>query len=57
MRVEQDQLVITADRPPRHGWKGAFASAGSSGCDELLLALPSIEFDAGGGLGEPSPKG
>jgi hypothetical protein len=30
---------------PRQGWKEAFAKAGSSP-DQLLLALPSNEFDA-----------
>jgi len=45
--VEKDRLVIAPDRPARHGWKEAFAAAGSSEHDPLLLdALPPNEFDA-----------
>jgi antitoxin MazE len=47
LRVEQDRLVIAPDRAPRQGWKEAFAAAGSTARDPLLLeALPSNEFDA-----------
>ena len=46
LQVEKDRLVITPDRPPRQGWKEAFASAGSSTPDPLLMALPPNEFDA-----------
>ena len=45
LHVEQDGLIITQDRPPRQGWREAFAGAGSSGPDRLLLALPPNEFD------------
>jgi antitoxin MazE len=44
--VEKDRLVIAPDRPPRQGWKEAFASADSSAPDPiLLLDLPPNEFD------------
>ena len=46
LRVEQGQLVIAPDRSPRQGWKEAFARAGSSAPEPLLLALPPNEFDA-----------
>jgi len=47
LHVEKDRLVIAPDRPPRQGWKQAFAAAGSSAHDELLFeALPPNEFDA-----------
>lgn len=46
LRVEQDRLVIAPDRAPRQGWKQAFARAGSSAPDPLLLTLPPNEFDA-----------
>ena len=48
LHVEQDRLVIAPDRPPRQGWKEAFAAAtGSSAPDPLLLgALPPNEFDS-----------
>lgn len=47
LRVEQDRLVIAPDRPPRQGWKEAFAVTRSSAPESLLLeALPPNEFDA-----------
>ena len=47
VHMEQDRLVIARDRPPRQGWKEAFAAAGSSARDPLLLeALPADRFDA-----------
>ena len=48
LHIEQHRLVITPDRrPPRQGWKEAFAAAGSSALDPLLFeALPPNEFDA-----------
>ena len=46
LHVEKDRLAIAPDRPPRHGWKEDFASAGSSAPDPLLLALPPNDFDA-----------
>jgi antitoxin MazE len=47
LHVEQDRLIIAADRPARQGWKEALAAAGSSARDPLLLdALPPNGFDA-----------
>jgi antitoxin MazE len=47
LHVERDRLVIAPDRPPRQGWKEAFASAGSSATDRPLLdTLPPNQFDA-----------
>ena len=49
LHVEQDRLVIAPDRPPRQGWKEAFAAAtGSSSAPDPLRfeALPPNEFDA-----------
>lgn len=46
--VERDRLVIAPDRSPRQGWKEAFATAGPSAHDPLLLdALPPNRFDSG----------
>jgi antitoxin MazE len=46
LRVENDCLVISPERHPRHGWREAFRSAGTTVNDELLLesSKPS-EFD------------
>ena len=45
--IEQDRLIIAPDRPPRQGWKAAFARAGSSASDPSLFeTLPQNEFDA-----------
>ena len=45
--IEQDRLIIAPDRPPRQGWKEAFARAGSSAPDPSLFeTLPQNEFDA-----------
>ena len=47
LHVEEDRLVIAPDRSPRQGWKEAFAAAGSTAHDALLLeGLPANEFDA-----------
>lgn len=46
LRVEKDRLVIEPERSPRKGWKEAFAAAGSSGRDSLLLdAVGPNKFD------------
>lgn len=47
LRVENDCLVISPGRRPRHRWKEAFQAAGGSIHDELLLngEAPS-EFDS-----------
>ena len=47
LHIEQDRLVIAPGHPARHGWKEAFAAAGSSADDPLPLeVLPFNEFDA-----------
>lgn len=47
LRVEQDRLIVAPDRPPRYGWKKAFAAAGGSAADPILLeGLSPNEFDA-----------
>jgi antitoxin MazE len=46
LRVQNDCLVISPERKPRHGWEQAFAAAGSSVDDELLLdGLKASDFD------------
>jgi len=46
LRIEQDRLVISADRVPRQGWEEAFRTAGPSDSDPLLLAsVPANQFD------------
>ncbi|HEY7391810.1 MAG TPA: AbrB/MazE/SpoVT family DNA-binding domain-containing protein [Bryobacteraceae bacterium] len=46
LRVEKDRLIIAPARGPREGWKEAFAAAGSSRHDRLLLdALGRNKFD------------
>lgn len=37
LRIENDCIVISSERRPRHGWHEAFRAAGSSANDELLL--------------------
>jgi antitoxin MazE len=37
LRIENDCIVISPERRPRHGWDEAFRAAGSSTNDELLL--------------------
>jgi antitoxin MazE len=37
LRVENDCIVIAAERRPREGWDEAFRAAGPSVDDELLL--------------------
>jgi antitoxin MazE len=44
MRIENDCLVISAGRRPRHNWVEAFRAAGPSVHEELLLET-SNEFD------------
>jgi antitoxin MazE len=45
--AENERLFIARRRYPRQGWKEAFAAAGSSAHDPLLLeSLPPNEFDA-----------
>jgi len=46
LRVENNRLVISPERPPRQGWEEAFRAAGSSAHDELLLDDSMLnEFD------------
>ncbi len=46
LRVEKDRLIIAPARGPRKGWKEAFAAAGPSRNDRLLLgALGRNKFD------------
>ena len=46
LRMERGRLVIAPDRVPRQGWEQAFAAAGLSSRDPLLLrGLPANEFD------------
>ena len=46
LHVEEDRLIIAPDRSPRQGWKEAFAGAGPSSRDRLLLdTLPPDEFE------------
>ena len=48
LHAERERLFITPCRRLRQGWKEAFAAAGSSAHDPLLLeSLPPNEFDAG----------
>jgi antitoxin MazE len=37
VRIERNRLVIAPERRPRQGWAEAFAAAGSSENDELLI--------------------
>jgi antitoxin MazE len=47
LRVEQNRLIVAPDHSPRQGWREAFATAGPSSDDALLLgALPPNEFDS-----------
>lgn len=47
LHVEQDRLVIAPERPPRKGWREAFATAGASIHNPSPLeAMPPNEFDA-----------
>jgi antitoxin MazE len=45
LHVEQNRIVIAAERLPRQGWKTTFEAAGSFEADSLLSALPQNEFD------------
>jgi antitoxin MazE len=46
LRIEKDRLIIEPEQRPRQGWKEAFAAAGSSGHDPLLLdAMGANKFD------------
>jgi hypothetical protein len=47
LHAERERLFISPYRLPRHGWKEAFAAAGSPARDPLLLKpLLANEFDA-----------
>lgn len=47
LHAERERLLITPCRRPRQGWKEAFAAAGSSAKDPLLLdSLRPNEFEA-----------
>ncbi len=37
LRVENDRLIVTAERHPRQGWGEVFRAAGASRGDDLLL--------------------
>ncbi|HEV3041311.1 MAG TPA: AbrB/MazE/SpoVT family DNA-binding domain-containing protein [Candidatus Angelobacter sp.] len=46
LRVEHDCIVISPERPIRHGWEEAFRAAGSSVNDEFLLGkMGTNKFD------------
>jgi len=46
VRVENDCLIISAERRPRQGWGDAFRASGHSAHDELMLeSTESNEFD------------
>jgi len=46
LSVQNDCLVISRERKPRHGWEQTFRAAGSSVDDELLLdGLKAGDFD------------
>jgi antitoxin MazE len=46
LRIEDDKLVIAADRGVRQGWDEAFRAARSSKPDTLLLSsVPANKFD------------
>jgi antitoxin MazE len=46
LRIEEDRLIIYADRAPRRGWDEAFRAAGSSDDDPLVLgSVPANQFD------------
>jgi antitoxin MazE len=45
LRIENDHLVIAPVRQPREGWEDAFRAAGALHHDELLLDIPSNQFD------------
>ncbi|MEX2261515.1 MAG: AbrB/MazE/SpoVT family DNA-binding domain-containing protein [Bryobacteraceae bacterium] len=46
LHIENDRLVIAADRAPRQGWAEAFQTAGTAVDDELMLEpAPKNRFD------------
>jgi len=46
LRVENDRLVISPERPPRAGWEESFRAAGRVGSDEILLESRQLnDFD------------
>jgi antitoxin MazE len=45
IHVENDRLILSAERRPRQGWDEAFRAAGSSADDELLLDGVTNGFD------------
>lgn len=46
LRVTPAGLVIAPHRPPRSGWKQAFAAAGSADDGVLLAEVPANVFDS-----------
>ncbi len=49
LRIENDRLIISPNRPARQGWEEAFRAAGPAENDELELGtLPPNEFDREG---------
>jgi antitoxin MazE len=49
LRVEKNRLIISPQGLARQGWEEAFAAAGSSADDELLLeSVGQNEFDRKG---------
>jgi antitoxin MazE len=46
LSVEENRLVISGKRRPRHGWDEAFRAAHAKANDELLLeSVPPSKFD------------
>ncbi len=45
LRVENERLIISPQRQPRHGWDEAFRAAGPATRDELLLPEFPNAFD------------
>jgi antitoxin MazE len=45
LTIEEGRIVISRPRHPRQGWKEAFARAGNSTKDELLLPEGLSQFD------------
>lgn len=45
LRVENDRIIIAAERRPRAGWEEAFRAAGSADSDELAGPSGPNKFD------------
>lgn len=45
LRIEQNFLIIAADRAPRQGWERAFQAADATTEEPLLDGTPANEFD------------